>query len=538
MQKYLEKVRIWLKSDTCCQETTDEKKKKVSGEAEKINKTKGKKTKKGKKPLKAAKTNTQRSEKSGSDRKETLSSPPKTRFGKVCAGIRHFIHKYPKHCMAGSCMLLIFLAGIYFSCTFSYGYTVSVANERIFSVLEPEEVSQAVAQLEKKEKERLGAVIDYHSKVQQTKNIVRNDSLKSGDEMIEILEQKLGSSVDAFAIVVNGKPCVYVVDQKTAETVLERLKEIGSYVNEGEILREVILKENVEIESCQTPVRSLYSEEGALNLIRTGEEHPSIYTVKSGDTLWTIARENNINVKKIVAFNHVNENEILVVGQELILTKSDPYISVVATIERQETEQIPYETELREDNSTEGLRVLQDGKNGERVVSYLSTRVNGITIAEYVTAEKITQEVQNLIVIHGNQIALASRGKYSSGYYASMESRLAYPTNGTITQPFREGHTGLDIGNDIGTEIVAADDGIVTYVHRSNVSYGNYCVIDHQNGIVTRYAHCEEVYVIPGQKVYVGQQIASMGSTGNSTGPHLHFEVLLNGEFQDPFLYL
>ncbi len=106
-------------------------------------------------------------------------------------------------------------------------------------------------------------------------------------------------------------------------------------------------------------------------------------------------------------------------------------------------------------------------------------------------------------------------------------------------------HWGVDLGGEYGNPIVAAADGTVIKVdepvegqNTGSVNYGNHCVIDHGNGITTCYAHCRDVYVHVGDKVKAGQTIAECGSTGTSTGPHLHFEVRVNGSKVDPVPYI
>lgn len=115
------------------------------------------------------------------------------------------------------------------------------------------------------------------------------------------------------------------------------------------------------------------------------------------------------------------------------------------------------------------------------------------------------------------------------------------PTVGVLTSSFGERwgrrHNGIDIGSDSGTEILAAAGGTVTF--SGNMSgYGNYIVIDHGNGYETAYGHCSSLVAREGEVVKQGALIAYVGSTGNSTGPHLHFEVKANGEFKNPLNYV
>ena len=133
------------------------------------------------------------------------------------------------------------------------------------------------------------------------------------------------------------------------------------------------------------------------------------------------------------------------------------------------------------------------------------------------------------------------QGSYTGG-------RLGLPVaNVRITSPFgyrihpilntKMFHSGVDFADSAGTHIYAAEEGQVIYAGPKG-TYGNAVMIDHGAGIVTLYGHCSSVAVQVGQIVKRGELVAYMGSTGRSTGPHLHFEVRLNGEFVDPMPYL
>lgn len=115
---------------------------------------------------------------------------------------------------------------------------------------------------------------------------------------------------------------------------------------------------------------------------------------------------------------------------------------------------------------------------------------------------------------------------------------FVWPAFGRITQPFRSYHRALDIANNPGTPILAADAGKVVVAGWSSVGYGNHVIIDHQNGYMTLYAHMSNFSVVVGQKVARGSQLGAMGSTGRSTGPHLHFEIRVGGGNRDPLGFL
>jgi hypothetical protein len=123
------------------------------------------------------------------------------------------------------------------------------------------------------------------------------------------------------------------------------------------------------------------------------------------------------------------------------------------------------------------------------------------------------------------------------------------PTRGWITSGFALSrihpiyhdarvHEGIDISAPMGTRIIAPAGGIVTTVYNNEPGYGKLVAIDHGNGIVTRYAHCSRILVQVGQRVQRNQEIAQVGNTGISTGPHLHYEVIISGKHVDPRTYI
>lgn len=151
-------------------------------------------------------------------------------------------------------------------------------------------------------------------------------------------------------------------------------------------------------------------------------------------------------------------------------------------------------------------------------------------------SENITALIQQRIAQQrGSSIALRGTGQ------------MVYPTEGPITSGFgwrmhpilgyERFHSGIDFGVDYGTVIRAADSGRVIFAGWYG-GYGNAVIIDHGNGLTTLYGHTSELYVSEGQAVQRGQAIAASGSTGLSTGPHLHFEVRRNGEPVDPMAFL
>jgi murein DD-endopeptidase MepM/ murein hydrolase activator NlpD len=117
--------------------------------------------------------------------------------------------------------------------------------------------------------------------------------------------------------------------------------------------------------------------------------------------------------------------------------------------------------------------------------------------------------------------------------------QFAWPASGQISQGYSWYHKAIDIANAASPDILASDDGQVIVVGwPAPAAYGNRVIIDHGNGYTTLYAHLSQIYVSAGQQVSRGQAIGKMGSTGRSTGTHLHFEIRLANAAQNPFNYL
>ena len=173
---------------------------------------------------------------------------------------------------------------------------------------------------------------------------------------------------------------------------------------------------------------------------------------------------------------------------------------------------------------------------------FLIKRLNSDRKALEAAEDRLARDSQNLAILIRQRVSTRSGGGIIYG-----TGRMVYPTYGSITSRFgwrshpilgsQRFHAGLDFGASYGTAIRAADSGAVIFAGWYG-GYGNAVVIDHGNGISTLYGHASSLYVTEGQTVKQGQPIAAVGSTGLSTGPHLHFEVRRNGQPVDPLAYL
>ena len=203
---------------------------------------------------------------------------------------------------------------------------------------------------------------------------------------------------------------------------------------------------------------------------------------------------------------------------------------------------------------------VSDFSQAEQVVNELrekeSENIDDISILEkYDTEVKAFSEVEATVAsLYKEKVVVVTKkpvttGKVNTSMNISYQKvplslNLIRPISGIITSRFgvrssvRSGdHTGLDIGAPTGTPIKAAASGTVTFAGVKK-SYGYMVVISHGDGIETYYGHCSKLYVTAGEKVSQGEVIAAVGSTGNSTGPHLHLEVRVNGVAYNPQNYV
>ena len=199
------------------------------------------------------------------------------------------------------------------------------------------------------------------------------------------------------------------------------------------------------------------------------------------------------------------------------------------------TESIPYDVEMVADGDMYlgDTQVLVPGEEGTLIYTRTVQVYNDQDMSSEISEAEIVSEPVTRIVAYGT----AERPLTAS--YGSF----IWPGTGVLSSEFgprsRNNHSGIDIAGREGSDILAADGGIVIKADDEFSGYGNLVIIQHDDGTLTYYAHCQELFVSEGDEVYQGQLIASMGCTGRSTGTHLHFEVRLSdGTIVDPLDYL
>ena len=242
-----------------------------------------------------------------------------------------------------------------------------------------------------------------------------------------------------------------------------------------------------------------------------------------------------VTVETDVAAGDESGSSVEIMQGDMVCIKSvvEP-VSVRMVEEGKMKEIIEYETiKKKSDEYYQGdTHLEQEGENGVQIFEGTLTKVAGEVVDRKEVSTSVIREKQDKIILVGTK----ERPKTApTGTYAMPLEY--YVVTSEFGARWGRMHTGIDFGDPTGTPIYASDGGTVITAGYSG-GYGLCIDIDHENGRVTRYGHCSAINVSVGDKVYQGQQIGLVGSTGNSTGPHLHFEVIIDGVQHNPREFL
>ena len=294
--------------------------------------------------------------------------------------------------------------------------------------------------------------------------------------------------------------------------------------------------DTVEVVESYLQDYEITSLDKAIEEVTKEQEKEQIYEVVAGDTLSQIAEKNEIPLASLIAMNETieSENSMIRVGDELIVTVPEPELSV------ERTEEVYYEEDYEADiiyvdNDnwyTTQTQTLQEPSAGHRIVVADISYRNNEEVVRDILKEEITYEAVPKIVERGTKIPPTYIKPISGGRQSSGFGRRKAPTKGASTY-----HKGIDWATPVGTAVMASSSGTVVKAGWGS-GYGYVVYINHADGRQTRYGHLSKVLVSPGQTVSQGQKIALSGNTGVSTGPHVHFEILINNTQVNPLNYL
>lgn len=416
-------------------------------------------------------------------------------------------------------------------------YVVSVDGVTLGIVKEPAVFEQVVAQVEERATDILG--YEYHMDGEVTYELALSepDQFSSVGAFETYLFNQIGEVMKSYVLSVDGKVIGAATDRDTIENLLDQVK--APYINENTVSSEFVSQ--VQITHEYTPSSIEQDPDKMLEALTANTTGDTTYTVQAGDTFMALAFANDMTMEEMEALNPGVDINKLMIGQELNIKETIPVLSVRTVESVSYTESVaPSVEEVEDDSMYEGeTKVLQAGVNGQNLVSADVTYLNGTEESRNITSTTVVSEPVTKVVAVGTKErpTWLPTGNFIWPVYGHITSSFGYRSIfGSYSY-----HSGLDIATSYGTAIAASDGGTVVFAGRatgSYWSYGNLVIIDHGNGVQTYYAHCSSVLVSAGDKVYQGQTIARVGSTGRSTGNHCHFEVKVNGTSQNPYSYL
>ena len=294
----------------------------------------------------------------------------------------------------------------------------------------------------------------------------------------------------SYSVTINGEMVGYTDNKSKLQT------EINDYIENGESENTAFVQVDSlpEYKVCLLKRDVQASDEDIFNTIKS-----------AGTTYYRYYSINENDEEKLYVSNFTEAEDII----NQLKEKNSKNMDNITISEKYETQ-------------------MQDFTTVENAVSSLYVQKPQVTVAKTKTTS--VGSVNTATTIAGGKVSLGIS--------------LTRPVSGIISSRFgvrssirSSAHTGLDIATSTGTPVLAAASGTVTFSGRKG-SYGNLLVITHSNGVQTYYGHCSKLYVSAGTTVTQGQTVAAVGSTGNSTGPHLHFEIRVNGVAYNPQNYL
>jgi murein DD-endopeptidase MepM/ murein hydrolase activator NlpD len=448
---------------------------------------------------------------------------------RVFAAILNYV--VPAAAIVGFAFLVNYVMDFNFAVSVEYngnhiGY---IANETVFEKAEAT-LQERMVYLNEEEK------IDKIPKFSVA--VVPKEEIKTDAELTDaIIQSSSQNIVQATGIRIDGH---FYGAVKDSEAIKQKLEEKLAQYKTGKEGEEVRFTKDVEWETGLYLASNIVKEEDILSLLDSEEEKDAYYQVAEGDTPIIIAAKYDLTVDELVQMNPGILDKLLI-GQSVLVNKSQPFLPVSVITTEKYTIDLDYNKKVVESNKYyKGQTVVtKKGVKGQANVTAKVERVNGVEVGRKIIEQVVTKEPVDEIVTKGTNTLYVDT-PYTGG---TSNAGLIWPVSGSYISSYFGGarrHTGLDMafrGNGYGQPIRAALPGKVVFAGWSG-SYGRLVKIDHGNGIQTWYAHASSILVKAGDYVSQGQTIARVGSTGNSTGNHLHFEVHKNGARQNPLKWL
>ncbi len=430
--------------------------------------------------------------------------------------------------MMAACTTMIFAAGY-----FGLGLEVKVNGISLGFVEDREQVTAVISEVEKRAGEYMGVPcvltpeISYTMSYLDPENMLDTEALKN--MMLASVSDKVSPQ---YVLRIDGQIIGGSASHAALESMLNRIMLTQRFFKE-DMRTEFV--QNVSIEPTSMADLQLMGVSDMEALLTSNTSEVQTYTIKNGDTISAVAKRHDVSVSEIKMMNPSLNIDRISIGEEIKLTAAVPYLSIRQLRTEQYQEEIPFETKVEKSDSmyvnqskitTPGVPGLAD------VVADVIYVDGGETERDVLEFKVITEPTTQIKVVGTKPLpAKAATGKFRKPSNGSYSSGYGYRKN------MGDFHTGVDFAGPVGSAIWAADGGTVSFAGWKG-TYGYLVIINHGNGYQTYYGHCSKLLVTEGQKVAAGETIAKVGSTGRSTGPHVHFEVKVNGKNVNPLNYI
>lgn len=441
---------------------------------------------------------------------------------------------YPLLFLGGTACVAV--AALFFS-TYTYGTTVSY-NGEVIAALSSESAAEDVRHdLEQVTARTLGESFTIDdSLIQYSSGLLRRQDLVDPETYAASLSEEVGLVTPAYCLYVEGEFIGATPYAGALDELLKQLKAAGT--NEDTIFCD--FTETVEIKEEYVPSGEIMNLGYLAETLYSTKSAEVTYEVKRGDTWSQIAENHGLSTAELLALNPGYDVNKLSIGEQLTLSASVPYLTRTVVQRERYVAEVNYDIEYTDtpDLYKGDYKTTSPGQFGAADVVASVTYVNGeetartvlssVTLRQPVTEQRLQGTTERPTWLPTGTFRWPITGRITSRFGGRQSPGGIGSTN----------HKGIDIAAPRGTPVYAADGGIVTYAGWMG-GYGYLVRINHNNnGYETYYGHNSSLTVSVGDRVYKGQQIARVGSTGNSTGNHCHFEVRYNGVARNPLSYL
>ena len=443
------------------------------------------------------------------------------------------------------------LAYVIFSwTTVSYGLSVKYDGKNIGYVADEKVFNLALNLLEsrivdKKEELELKHTPQYYL------SVIEEDNLDTSFSLCDKLISNSENVTEAAGLYIDDKLVCAVPEKENIDQVLDKTIEKKKQELSA---KEASFAENVKVQVGVYPKSVIVSEKELEEKIAGNKVERKVYTIEEGDTLTQIAENTDKTEEEIKELNG-DIDEVLYPGNEILIEAEKPNLDIKYKNIEKKTEKVPFKTVKKEnihrppDYSEEKTQGVDGKKEIEEEVEF----INGIEVSrKEIKATIIVEPIDKVIEIgatkdmetlkkHTNKSADIGSYATTGKFIWPVDGGFVSSNYGNRSDPFGRGftgfHRGLDIAAPYGASIFASDAGKVE-ISGWYGGYGWCVIIDHGNGYKTLYGHCSSLEVETGEWVAKGKIIAKVGTTGDSTGNHCHFEVRQNEETLDPLNFV